>query len=68
MLPGIGERVWYRVEEQVPQAHERESFHSATFVKPRLNCDLDFVKKGSRKQPRPLLEFLSWAATQSLMA
>ena len=40
--------------------HKRPAQVTTTFVKPRLNCDLNFLMKGSRKRPRPLLALSNW--------
>ena len=61
-----------------PCDHSRKqpALVTTTFVKPRLNCDLNFVMKSSRKRLRPLWNYptglflcckLSLATTQSLI-
>ena len=40
--------------------HKRPALVTTTFVKPRLNCDLIFLMKSSRKRPRPLLVLSNW--------
>ena len=41
-------------------SRKRPALVTNTFVKPRLNCDLNFVVKSSRKRPRLLLELPHW--------
>ena len=41
-------------------SRKRPALVTTTFVKPCLNCDLNFVMKTSRKRPRPLLGLPNW--------
>ena len=41
-------------------SRKRPALVTTTFVKPHLNCDLNFVMKSSRKRPRPLLGLPNW--------
>ena len=41
-------------------SRKRPALVTTTFVKPCLNCDLNFVMKTSRKRPRPLLRLPNW--------
>jgi len=51
----------YGRSSRCDHSRKRPALFTTTFVKPRLNCDLNLVMKSSRKRPRQLLGLPKWS-------